>query len=270
MKALKYPIYPLFCCIILAATWTVQKFELIKTISQSENFSFTTDRLGNTYVYNQSSIFKYSLNEEKPITYSRKDLSGISSVDASNPLKSLVFYKDFQTVVFLDNTLSPSADPIVLTDYNVNQPLVICSSNNNSFWVYNNENSQLICFNNKMQDVFRSGNINQLLNYNLQPNFLTEQTNFVYLNDPEIGILVFDNYANYVKTIPIKNLKSFQVIGDAIFYYKDKNLVTFDIRTQSEKTIKLPDSEALFCRTEQQKIYIQKLNGIQIFGIEFK
>ncbi|HAM11717.1 MAG TPA: hypothetical protein DCP74_15945, partial [Bacteroidales bacterium] len=256
--------------VALASSQAIQKFVLIKSIPQSQDSNFTTDRLGNAYVYNQSSLKKHTFESDKPVVFSRKDLNGISFVDASNPLKILVFYKDFSTLLFLDNTLSPSGDPLVLPDLNINQPIVVCTSNNNSFWVYNNENSQLICFNNKLQSAFKSANINQLLNFNLQPNFITEQTNFVYLNDPEIGILVFDTYANYVKTVPIKNLKSFQVIGETIFYYENNKLITFNTRTLAENSIKLPDSEATFCRYEQQKVYLQKKTGIDIYDVEFK
>ncbi|MEI7594815.1 MAG: hypothetical protein WCK02_03630 [Bacteroidota bacterium] len=269
MKAIKIIIFSLITCFILAATWTTQKFVLVKTITQSQILPFTTDRLGNTYTYSESSIFKYSLNSENPITFSKKDLNGISFVDASNPLKTLVFYKDFQTVLFLDNTLSPNGDPIVLSDYNINQPLAVCTSNNNNFWVYNNENAQLICFDNKMQQIFKSGNINQLLNSSIQPNFITEQTNFVYVNDPALGVLIFDTYANYIKTLPIKNLKSFQVIGETIFYYSENTLKTYNSRTLTENTIKIPNAETIFCRIEQQKIYIQKKLGIEIFDVEF-
>jgi glycosyltransferase involved in cell wall biosynthesis len=62
-----------------------------------------------------------------------------------------------------------------------------------------------------------------------------------FVEDGKTGILVFDRYGTYLKTIPFKNLNSFQVFNDKIIYQpNDSILKTYNIRTIEETSMKLP------------------------------
>jgi len=66
---------------------------------------------------------------------------------------------------------------------------------------------------------------------NIQPNFLIEHNGKLYLNSPNDGILIFDIYGSYLKTIPLKNLESFQVQYPYIFYTLNKKFYSFHLLT---------------------------------------
>jgi len=73
--------------------------------------------------------------------YSNKRFGTITSIDCTNPLKMLVYYKDFQQLVFLDNQLTQNSEAISLEDLGYEQTDLICTSMNNSFWLYNKQNN---------------------------------------------------------------------------------------------------------------------------------
>jgi len=101
-----------------------------------------------------------------------------------------------------------------------------------------------------------SGNISNLLNKNIQPNFLVEYNSKVYLNDPKNGILVFDMYGAYLKTIPLYGLKTFQVKDKFIIYVKEGKIFKYDFFTLENAAINLIKNNTIVSvRVEGKKIY---------------
>ncbi|MBL0031905.1 MAG: hypothetical protein IPP27_06880 [Bacteroidetes bacterium] len=79
----------------------------------------------------------------KPIAnFSRNNLGSIRSIDASNPMKILMFYPDFAQLVVLNNKLAEQSS-INLRASEINQPIVACGSENGGYWIYDNDDDQL-------------------------------------------------------------------------------------------------------------------------------
>ncbi len=241
-------------------------FALYKSIKTKANF-ITVDKLGNIYLVNNDQILKYDNNVNFLMSYSNKDLGKITYVDVSDPLKILVFYKDFGQIVFLDNTLSIKGDVLLLEMYELEQSTLACSSYENAFWVYEPNMYKLTRVDKNFQIRQQSGNITQLIGEEISPNYLTESNNFIYLNDPKIGILVFDKYGTYSKTIPFKGLTSFQITGNRLFYTEASLIKTYNLKTLDETTTKLPEEKALSVNVWQNKLYILNNKEVNIYSI---
>lgn len=189
------------------------------------------DALGNMYVIHGGEIKKYNPQGVFQKTFSNKRYGRIDDIDISNPLKILVYYKDFQQVLFLDNQLSPAADVISLEKAGYEQTSLVCSSLNNSFWLYDKQNNELVRFSQDLRALVKTGNLKRILDLDLQPGYMREYGNYLYLNCPREGILVFDIYGTFYKTIPIKNLKEFTIINGNVFYYEKSVLKEYQTQT---------------------------------------
>jgi hypothetical protein len=225
-----------------------------KTIIKSKLDYFTTDNLGNIYTIKDEELIKYLSSGKFFGRYSNLQLGSISSVDATNPLKILLYYRDFQQIVFLDNQLSKNSDIVSLQDLGYEQTDLVCASNNNSFWIYNKQNNELIRFNENSKKIAATGNLKQVLSANLNPNFLTEHNGYLYLNCPETGIYVFDIFGTFSKIISLKNLKNFQVDDEIIYFKKDSNLCSYNYKLFEEVCKKIQNNpiQIVF---RKQKIY---------------
>lgn len=197
---------------------------------------------------------------------SNKNLGNISFIDVRDPLKILLFYRFFQQIAFIDNMLSPSGNPIMLDALGYSQISSVCSSHNNGFWIYNQQNSELIRFDQNLQKTQQTGNLAQLTGQKITPDFMTEQNNVLFLNDSSSGILIFDIYGTYNKIIPLKGLTRFQVVNDEIIYSKDGKLRSYNIKTLEENELSLPSTDALDVRTEKEKLYLLKQKSIDIYS----
>ncbi|UPT66170.1 MAG: hypothetical protein M0D57_17035 [Sphingobacteriales bacterium JAD_PAG50586_3] len=72
--------------------------ERTQTVSGTKLY---VDKLDNVYVINDNEIFKYKPDGKLFNRYSNKSLGKVTMIDVSNPLKILLFYKDFSRIVYL-------------------------------------------------------------------------------------------------------------------------------------------------------------------------
>ena len=240
-------------------------FTLDKSISQ-KGTSITSDNLGNIYIVLHDQLFKYDLGGTFLKSYSNKTLGNITTVDVSDPLKILVFYKDFSKVVFLDNTLSIKKDAISLTDVGFDQAVLACTSYESGFWIFDQPSTKLIRYDNNLQQSNQSENISQMTGKEIHPSHLAEYNNLVYLSDTTNGVFVFDRYGTYFKTIPITGINSFQIQADQLLYLKARKLISYNIKSFSETTIDLPVKEPMAIRVMQNKLIILYYEGVNIYS----
>ena len=200
------------------------------------------DNIGNVYAINDAVITKYFTNKQVK-TFSIKTFGTLEHLDVSNALRPLLFFKDFQKILFLDSQLSQNGDAIELSALGYEQTSLVCSSFNNGFWIYHQANNELIRFNQTLDITIKTGNLKRLLNVDIQPNFMIEHNGRLYLNSPHTGILVFDIYGAYLKTIPLLQLKVFQVHYPYLFYTSGKKFYSFHLETfENIEITGIPDS----------------------------
>jgi hypothetical protein len=138
---------------------------------------------------------------------------------------------------------------------NHEQTGLVCSSSNNSFWIYDKQNNELSRFDSELKSILKTGNLKRILDIDVKPNFMQENNNFVYLNCPNEGILVFDIYGTFYKTIPLKKLKEFNIVNGDVFYFENHSLKQY--QAQTFNTIEQKFSDTLISNViwQNNKIY---------------
>lgn len=243
-------------CLVVGCSFILQPNDNPLRISFTEKRPHVEiDAFGNIYVINTHEIIKYNSAGVLQKKFSTKRYGKIDFVDAMNPLKILVFYKDFQQILFLDNQLTASTNMISLESLGHEQSSLVCSSSNNSFWIYDKQNNELCRFDSELKSLVKTGNLKRILDVDIKPNYMQEHNNYVYLNCPNEGILVFDIYGTFYKTIPLKNLKEFNVVNGDIFYYDNHHLKQY--QAQTFNTIEKQFSDTLLSNViwQNNKIY---------------
>ena len=251
--------------LILFAAFRSDNYKLIKSIPFT-NASFTTDKLGNAYAITGNQLLEFDSQGKPKATYSESTLGTLRSIDASNPLKILLYYPDFAQINILNSKLALQST-INLRSLGMIQPTIICNSDNEGYWVFDLQDIQLKKIDLNLQVKIESGNILQNTGYNLFPNFMMESNQFVYLNNPSTGILVFDLYGTYYKTIPLKHLQSFQIIGDELIYIEKNKLISFHLKKLEEKEILLPPSDTVLnARIEQKELFLLTKGALSFYS----
>lgn len=142
MRFIKH-IFFWYCC---AATFAQEQVQVTLTdkISLKDYTFVSVDNFGAIFTIAENAIVKQNHNSE--YIYNNYTLGEITSFNTFNPLKLNVFYKDFNTVVILDNRLAE----ITKVNFNQLQPQRIIShiatAHNNNIWLFNENSRQLELF----------------------------------------------------------------------------------------------------------------------------
>lgn len=195
---------------------------------------FNADNLGNSYLVKDDELVKYLPNGKLFARYSNLKLGSITGLDVTNPLKLLLYYRDFQQIVFLDNQLSVNSQNVSLEALGYEQTELACASNNNSFWIYNKQNNELLRFNENSKKIASTGNLKQVLQSDINPTFMMEHNGYLYLNCPENGIYVFDMFGTFSRVISLRQLREFRVNETILYFQRDSLLCSYDYKLFEE------------------------------------
>jgi len=260
----------LFTIVLLAAFGKPTQYLYLKSIPVKASF-FTTDNLRNVYlITGDNDVSKFNPEGEKIFTYSEKKYGKLAFIDASNPLKVLLFFPEFSVIVAVDNTLSVTGT-YDLKSINIPWAAAIGLSFDNNIWIYDEQDFRLKKIDEVLKLVHQSEDLSNYLDISLNPNFLMERNNWLYLNDPNHGIFVFDIYGTHYKTIPLKKLNHFQILGDQLIYKQEEQYKSYHLKTLEEKIIELPDSTAARqMRIEKDRLYLLKEKQLDLYLIKTK
>ncbi len=129
----------------------------------------------------------------------------ITDVDVSDPFRTLLFYRDFNKIIFLDKNLSEITSPIVLDDLGYYNVLSVCQSVNGGFWIFDQSLSSVIYIDKNLNTIKKSSQLSDLIGQEMDQKqvFMLEKNDYIYLGVSGEGILLFDSYGTYIKTFPI-------------------------------------------------------------------
>ncbi len=236
-------------------------YQLIKSF-ESEARLISVDQLGNFYLVVKNNIIKYDRDGKHINQYSNQRYGEISSIDATDPYKIVVFYEDFRVIIILDNQLSENGSPLDMQFSDFDQPVLACRAYNTGVWMFDQLLYKLYRLTLSLVEVQSTGNLTQILGYKLQPNFMMEYNNTLYVNNPESGILVFDQFGTYTKNISIKNLERFQVTEKAIFYIENEQIKKYSFKNLEIESLPLPESSIKSLSVDKNRLFI--INGADL------
>ena len=127
---------------------------------------FTVDNLDNVYVITSTDqLKKYNANGDSEAVFNNvRKFGKVSTIDVSNPLKVLLYYKDFTTIVILDRLLS-IRNIIDLRKQNIFQVNAIGQSYDNNIWVYDEGNSKLKKIDDQGKTLLETTDFRQLFDH---------------------------------------------------------------------------------------------------------
>ncbi len=191
------------------------KADRFEGVDDFENIYYTK---GNT-LYKKTHLQTYS--------YTNTQLGNVTSVDITNPLKVVLFYRDFNTVVILDNRLNELSDRINFNEvsYAKNAMFATVSSNNN-LWLYSLEDNIVSLWNYETKTtIFDSQPL---------PFYSTEFEATMQISTYEdcwlvsnTGLLHFNEYGAFIGAHEISGIVAVRPYEDQLIYIKDNEVAFF-------------------------------------------
>jgi hypothetical protein len=244
-------------------------FKLIKII-QGDIVDFTVDNLDNIYILNsRNQLKKYNTNGDSVAVFNDvKKFGQVSFIDASNPLKVLLYYQDFATVIMLDRFLN-IRNTIDLRKQNIFQAKAIGQSYDNKIWVYDEVENKLKKIDEDGKLMQETADFRLLLGQAPSPMKIFDENKYVYLYDSLQGVYVFDYYGALKNNIMILRWNNFKVVGKYIFGSRGDTLYRYEIRTFQYDDWKMPEQifRSKSFNFSSSRLYALKNDGIEVYSI---
>jgi hypothetical protein len=202
--------------------------------------SITTDELGNIYaIHTDNTLGRYNERGDSTGFY-RSALNGnLSFVDATNPLRLLLYYRSFNKIQLLDRQLALKSE-VDLRNLRIYSPTAVATASDGNLWVYDPVNARILKLDESGGQVSESIDLRQQLSFVPKAAYLIERDRRLYLSDTARGILVFDQFATYITTLPFRNVGTFQAFDQQLVFARGDTLHSYDMQHFSEKLMPLP------------------------------
>ncbi len=203
----------------------------------------SVDEIGNVYVVrDNNSLVRFTPDGDSSAFYRGVQNGNIEAVDATNPLRVVVYHPRYSKVVLLDRLLTLKNE-LDLRQQKLFQAPVVASSADGNLWVYDQFNARLKKINEKLEEVLQSNDLRQETGFVPHPVFMIERDWKVFIADTLRGILTFDRYGSYLSALPVVGVKKLQVSGSKLIYFKNDSLHSWDVKSFREQAMPLPLSE---------------------------
>lgn len=221
------------------------------------------DQLGNLYFARYSNeIIKQDPNGNQIGYFSNNQLGQIGTIDATSPLKVLVFYPAFKTGVVLDRRLLETSR-FNLIDLGFGEINQVAFSRDGTIWIFDDHEQRLFKINQQGQVLRTGDDLRLVFNERLQPSRMIEAGEYLYLGVPGRGVLLFDLFGQYKSQMLYPDILDFQIIEDeSIVFEKEDTLIVLSISNVSEQQYSVPED------MQNGRLILTNQNIIQVISTQ--
>ncbi|WP_158847256.1 hypothetical protein [Algibacter sp. L1A34] len=206
-----------------------------------------------TAFYINNNVF-YKKQNDIILNYNNLQLGYLVSANTFNPLKINLFYKDFNTIIILDNRLAE----IFRTDFNTiknyKNVSYISTGNDNTVWVFNQNNQKLELFDYKL-------NSSRAQTQPIQSDVLDLKSNYNYCwLLTKNHLYTYNYFGSLIKKIDNDGYTTIAVNNENLVLKKDNTLFYLNKNDEQPIPISLPNLiiNQFFVINETLYIYSQK------------
>ncbi len=251
-----------------ASTGVMGDFALSLKVSQ-DIVDFTVDNLGNIYVLNSDNQLKKigPHGDSLAVFNDVRRYGKITTIDATNPLKLLVYYREFTTVVELDRFLN-LINTVDLRKQNILQAKAIGLAYENNIWVFDELDAVLKRIKDDGSLVDQTTDFRQLFDSVPDPTVIRDRGDLVYLYDPTKGVYIFDHYGTLKTHLDLRGWQDFNVIGKNLLGHDDHRFFRYEPGTLNMLEQPIPPEclGAIRIAITPTVIYVLKKTGLEVYS----
>ncbi len=219
-------------------------YKTIATIPATGDKTILTDKLNNFYILSQGTLTKYTPFGKKVSSFSDGSLGDITSADVTNSNHIILYYDNFNQILFLDDALSIMAEPVLLDNYKLFSVRAVSYSPDDGFFLFDEDTYTVKHFNQSLKEDYESISLYNFLKNYTDSMQLFFRANRLFLFQPTIGLLVFDEIGNFLMQISLPGKPVSITIGQtALFYKNDRGIpIVFSLTSGQTETFDILQS----------------------------
>lgn len=226
--------------LVLLVFWIIpdesfsQNWEAIDSLEVSYYISsYAIDQEGKIYLGSDiGDIYRYDKNWQEDKVFSGMNYSSVTTIEPWNRLKLFLFYKENQSVVFLDRFIATPVE-FQLSELNVGFGSLATIGVDNSIWVLESNFNELRKYSNT--ELIFTTPLNRIDLGNAS--HIRAYQNLLILLDSKAGFYLFDQFGNKLSELSISGATYFHLDNKQVVSYDGKNVIVFDpfLRSKIQK-----------------------------------
>lgn len=257
----------MLCCLpVLGQQWELLDSQILEHPARM----VSSDRFNNIYINDTKGNIRKLDSVGHPIAlFAPQQFGKLTTLESWASLRLFLFYEDTQRYTFLDRYLTGSE----FSEFPAEKFGFIrlaAPSSDNQIWLLDLRPLNLTKFDITFNEVTLNQSLNQLSDtLDLNPYQLIEYQNRVYLGDRKIGVLVFDNLGNYLRTLANPESSQFHLWEEQLYYLTGNYLHIHSIYSDQEQSIKLPDRGLSYQHVLMLSNTTMLISGNQMFFFRY-
>ncbi len=234
---------------------------------------FTIDNLGNIYLVNQNGQVKKltAAGDSVAVFNNVRQYGKIYLMDVTNPLKLLLYFKDFGTILILDRFLNTRAT-VDLRRLQMFQVKAIGQSYDNNIWVFDELESKLKRIGEDGRILDQSTDFRLLFDSTPSPQYIIDQNKQLYLYDSTKGVYIFDYYGAFKNRIQLRGWTEFTVISNVLYGRDAGMLYRYEPGTLNLQQYEIPAAmrNARKIKFSRDNLYLLRDDRLEIYAINLR
>jgi hypothetical protein len=193
------------------------------------------DAIGYDYYIVNNTLYKK--NEREQLEYKNLSLGKLSGLDVKNPFQVVVIYKDFHSIILLDNFLNEIKKIDFFNSFNGLMIDYIATAASNKLWIKEKNNNLFYLFDLK---TFRLQALNTPILEKID--YIDSDFNWIYYIDAKNKLFQMNVFGNIQLLFELdKKVNGFKINKNNLFYVVDS--ILFQINLETKKEIKIYESK---------------------------
>ena len=181
------------------------------------------DPLGSMFLVDGSDrLSKFDTTGQALFNVVNNNLGRIHSIDVGNPFKILIFYRDQQTIILCDNTLS-EIQRIALNQWELQDVTAVCLAPDNAIWLFNGLKRVLIKMSDTGESILISDPFDIIRPPSSRPDFIYDVDQLLLLKEAGQPVAVFNDFGNYLRTLDLDD-EFFSISNDKMVVHTNASV----------------------------------------------
>ncbi len=256
-----------FLFFFLPTNTNQQSFTLINSLEIDQPTEVSIDRRGNIYFATyDGDIIQLNSQLEQQMVFSPPNPNATQILDAWQGLRIFTFHRDLQQFRLINRNLSLHEDYVFPLE-KIGFVEIATTSFDNNIWLVDQTDFSLKKYLIHNQEISSNTPLQLLLNPNdYELLHAQEYQNRVFISTRKAGILIFDNFGNFIRVFDYPGIAHFGFWKDNIYFLQDGKIVQINLYNDEIKSIELPhDAHWEFALMYDGLLYLFSKKSINLY-----
>lgn len=226
-----------------------------------------TDNRGNLFTSNQNGIIsQYDPKGDSINGYSPAFSSKLDRLETHWTANIFIYSSNLQKVEILDRFLYPISSNH-LSDFGVHGIIPMATlGNNHTIWLYDESDLKLKKLNYRSNQLIQQQPLNIIFpDSALKLVKLWERNNLLFIQILDSGLSIFDNQANYIKTITLPGNLPVYIEGAYVYSLQGNHLLKINYLDGGSEKLKLPNGKYNGIALQGKRVFLKGEDKIEIY-----